>query len=133
MQQKYFIGLNLISSGHSPVGSLLTNQKRLAHDIIDICATHARLLHNIKDTDRPHKRAALMAECLRLSDVKFFRSYNINHLKNGCKSIYDSISVDRTCDVSLLGVPFHLREFFTGDFYQSQFSAHCLPPFSLMT
>ena len=46
------LAYKLSSAGHSHVSSLFVNeqQKRLALDVMDTCATHTGLVRDIKDT-----------------------------------------------------------------------------------
>lgn len=57
--QRYCSAPKLCSSGRSHIGSLFTNeeQKGLAHDVNDTCATHAGLLHDNTDSDSKWQRS----------------------------------------------------------------------------
>ena len=87
LQLKYFFALKLNSTSCILFHSLQTkSRKRLAHDMIDTCVTHAGLVHHIKDPDCQAQLAALMAWLLQF----FFFFFNNLDKNSTEKPMYDS-------------------------------------------
>ena len=50
----------------------IESRKSLAHDMIDTCAKHAGIVHDMEDKTARNKTAAITAMFSQLSNVNFF-------------------------------------------------------------
>ena len=87
--------------------SRMKSRKRLAHDAVNTCVTHASLVYNVWDTNcQTCNDSALCCVSATFRCWFFFFDYCINWLKNCCESIFDSSGISRAFDTCCLGFCF---------------------------
>ena len=109
MRHKYFIPSGWSSSGRSPVGSLFIREE---HKTVGLCcATLAGLAQNDIGVHCQTQNGQDHSCFSNLQLLKVNKpSCKLNEKLNRCECLFHSIPTEKTCEASLLGVPFHRNQ-----------------------